>query len=48
MSAEELRSMSADLLLSILFDDMREETYAQLLKAQHAIEAAIIYEDKVQ
>lgn len=48
MSTEELRTMSADLLLSILFDDMREETYAQLLKAQHAIEAAIIHEDKVR
>jgi len=40
--------MSADLLLSLLFDDMREETRSHILQAQHALEAAIIHEDKAR
>ena len=48
MNTQDLRTMSADLLLSLVLDDMREETRAQLLKAQHAIEAAIIYEEKAR
>lgn len=46
MSTQDLRTMSVDLLLALLFDDMREEARAQLLKAQHAVEAAIIHEER--
>ena len=54
MKTQELRTMSAELihvrflLLSLLLDDMREETHAHLVKAQHAIEAAIIHEEKAR